>query len=310
MTIFASIPSPSIQVISLGIFNIHIYALCILAGIIAAVLLTNYRLTKRGAERWVVLDLALWVILLGIVGARVYHVLSHPADYFYPGADFLKVFYVWEGGIAIFGALIGGAIGALIGCRITGIRFWSFADALVPGLLIAQALGRLGNYFNHELFGLPTNLPWGLQIDIANNAWPTGLPSGTLFHPTFLYEIIWNLLGAAFILLLEKRVYLRWGKALGVYLIWYGIGRAFFESIRLDPSETFLGIRTNIWASFAAIILGIVIIFVQQHRHTGRELSVYVSGAPKVKLKSSDGEEKPSQSKGATTAGRSRKQTA
>ncbi len=278
MSVFLSIPSPDWSYFDLGFVRIHAYALCILAGIIAATIMTSWRLTKRGAEPGVVLDIILWAVPLGIIGARAYHVLTHPGDYFYEGADLLRTLYIWEGGNAIFGSLIGGAVGAYIGCRLTGIRFWSFADALAPGMLLAQALGRLGNWFNQELYGLPTTLPWGLEIAPDNPAYPVGLPEGTLFHPTFLYEIVWNLVGVAVILFLERKFNLRWGRAFGVYLIWYGIGRSFFESIRVDPSEMFLGIRTNIWASYAAIIIGIAIILIQRKRHTGVELSPYVPG--------------------------------
>jgi prolipoprotein diacylglyceryl transferase len=260
-----------------GVIAIHTYALCILLGMVLAVIITSRRLTKRGAEPGVVLDIALWAVALGIIGARAYHVLTHPGDYF-AGQEWWRVFAITEGGIAIYGSLLGGAIGVFIGCKLTGIRFLSFADALAPGLLVAQATGRLGNWFNHELFGMPTDLPWGLEIESTNAAFPAGLPDGTLFHPTFLYEIIWNLAGAALIIFLERKINLRWGKALAVYLIWYGTGRAFFESIRVDPSEMFLGIRVNVWASFAAVILGIVIFLVQSRRHTGDEPSPYVPG--------------------------------
>lgn len=274
-------PDPEWQVWELNLFgwqlNIHTYALCILLGIILAVIITSRRLTKRGAEPGVVLDIALWAVPLGIIGARIYHVLTHPNDYF-AGQELWRVFAIWEGGNAIYGALIGGAIGVWIGCRMTGIRFLSFADALAPGLLVAQAAGRLGNWFNHELFGMPTDLPWGLEIESDNSAFPAGLADGTLFHPTFLYEIIWNLAGAALIILLERKINLRWGKAFAVYLIWYGLGRSFFEAIRVDPSELFLGIRVNVWASWAAVILGIAIYLVQRRRHTGDEPSPYVAG--------------------------------
>jgi prolipoprotein diacylglyceryl transferase len=161
----------------------------------------------------------------------------------------------------------------------SGIRFWSFADALAPGMLLAQSMGRLGNYFNHELFGLPTNLPWGLQIEQTNPAFPVGLPAGTLFQPLFLYEIIWNLIGIGVILLIERRLHLRWGKTFGLYLVWYGIGRSYLESIRIDPSEfSFLGIPSNVWAAFAAVIAGIALIAVQRRRHPGLEPSVYRPG--------------------------------
>nr|WP_280802915.1 prolipoprotein diacylglyceryl transferase [Aurantimicrobium minutum] len=279
-----SIPSPSIQYFDLGPLRIHIYALCILLGIGLATWITDARLSKRGAERGVVLDIILWAVPLGIIGARFYHVFTHPADYFYEGADLMKVFYIWEGGNAIFGSLLGGAVGAWIGCKQTGIRFWSFADALAPAMLIAQATGRLGNYFNHELFGQPTTLPWGLEIESTNPAFPAGLPEGTLFQPMFLYEILWNLLGAFVIIVLERKLYLRWGKAFGVYLIWYGIGRSVFETYRLDSSETFLSIRTNVWAALLAIVVGVLIILIQNRRHPGKELSVYVEGGPTVKL--------------------------
>lgn len=284
MHLITSIPSPSIQYFDLGPLRIHIYALCILLGIGLATWITDARLSKRGAERGVVLDIILWAVPLGIIGARFYHVFTHPADYFYEGADLMKVFYIWEGGNAIFGSLLGGAVGAWIGCKQTGIRFWSFADALAPAMLIAQATGRLGNYFNHELFGQPTTLPWGLEIESTNPAFPAGLPEGTLFHPMFLYEILWNLLGAFVIIVLERKLYLRWGKAFGVYLIWYGIGRSVFETYRLDSSETFLSIRTNVWAALLAIVVGVLIILIQNRRHPGKELSVYVEGGPTVKL--------------------------
>lgn len=304
-----SIPSPSYdwQVFNLGQWlrdigltwftfdiSIHAYAICILLGIFAAAWLTNRRLTSRGAEPWVVIDISLFAVPLGIVGARIFHVLTHPDDYFAPGVDPLSSLYIWEGGIAIFGALIGGAIGAWIGCRVTGVRFWSFADALAPGLLLAQAFGRFGNWFNHELFGLPTDLPWGLEIESTNAAFPAGLPEGTLFHPTFLYEVIWNLLGVAVLLLLERRLHrrpgagmlgferggfrLQWGRLLGLYLVWYGAGRIVWESIRIDPSEIFFGIRTNVWAAIIAVLVGLVIIVVQARRHPGVEPSPYVSG--------------------------------
>ncbi|HEU4466070.1 MAG TPA: prolipoprotein diacylglyceryl transferase, partial [Agromyces sp.] len=151
-------------------------------------------------------------------------------------------------------------------------------DAAAPAILLAQAIGRLGNWFNHELFGWPTDLPWGLEIESGNPAFPAGLEDGTLFHPTFLYEIVWNVIGVVVLLGLERFFRLRWGMMFAAYLIWYGVGRAVFETIRVDPSEMFLGIRSNVWASFAAIIIGVVIILVQRRRHPGIEPSVYRPG--------------------------------
>lgn len=278
LSVIASIPSPPISTLQLGPLNIRIYALCIIAGIIAAVLLTNYRLTKRGAERWVVIDIALIAVPLGIIGARIYHVLTHPDFYFGADKNLFEVFAIWNGGIAIFGSLIGGAIGAWLGCRWTGIRFWTFADALAPGLLLAQAFGRFGNWFNQELFGLPTDLPWGLEIDSSNPAFPPGLAPGTLFHPTFLYEVIWNGLGVLVLLWVGRRFRLQWGRLFGVYLIWYCSGRIVWESIRIDPSEIFFGLRTNVWAAIFGVVLGIVLFFLQKRRHPGLEPSPYVPG--------------------------------
>ena len=167
-------------------------------------------------------------------------------------------------------------------------------------MLLAQASGRLGNWFNHELFGQPTDLPWGLEIEADNPAFPVGLPEGTLFHPTFLYEMVWNLVGVVVLLALERKWHvvkrtilgvtlpffpvgdanprLQWGKVWALYLIWYGVGRTCFESIRVDPSEVFLGIRTNVWGAFAAIAVGIVLFLVQARRHPGEEPSPYLPG--------------------------------
>ena len=293
MVLPLSIPSPSEawQAIHLGEWlnslgltfispnlSIRTYAICILLGIIAATVLTNERLKARGAESGVVLDIALWAVPLGIIGARIFHVVTHPDDYFGSAEKMLHILYIWEGGIAIFGSLIGGAIGVFIGCRMTGVRFWTFADALAPGLLLAQAFGRFGNYFNHELYGVPTNAWWGLEIEKSNPAFPAGLPAGTLFQPIFLFEVIWNVAGVLVILYLSKKFTLQWGKTLSVYLIWYGLGRSYFESIRIDPSLIFLGVRTNIWAAFAAILIGVIIFIVQSRRHPGLEPSAYVPG--------------------------------
>ncbi|UNK72489.1 prolipoprotein diacylglyceryl transferase [Microbacterium sp. H1-D42] len=283
-TVPASIPSPPVSSFPLGPLTIHFYALCIIAGIIAAVLLTNYRLTKRGAEKWVVIDIAIIAVPLGIIGARIFHVLTHPDFYFGPGKNTWNpfepgsVWAIWEGGIAIFGALIGGAVGAWLGCKWTGIRFWTFADALAPGLLLAQAMGRFGNWFNHELFGLPTDLPWGLEIESTNPAFPPGLAEGTLFHPTFLYEVLWNGLGVIVLLWAGSKLRLQWGKLFALYLIWYSAGRIVWESIRIDPSEIILGLRSNVWAAIIGVIVGLVIFVVQTRRHTGVEPSPYMTG--------------------------------
>ena len=272
-------PDPAWASFSVGPLTIHTYALCILAGIVAAIWLTSRRLTARGGHQDAVLDIVMWAVPFGIVGARIYHVLTHWGDYFGAGQDPMTVFYIWEGGIAILGSLLGGAVGAYIGCRRSGIRFWSFADALAPAMLLAQALGRLGNWFNHELFGAATTLPWGLEIPTTNSAFPPGLPADTLFHPLFLYELLWNLLGVVVILLLEKRFALRWGRAFGMYLVWYGAARVWLEMLRIDPTSiTPLGLPANVWGALAAAAVGVAIIVVQSRRHPEPETSVYTPG--------------------------------
>ena len=274
----SSIPAPSISSFTVGPFVVHIYALFILTGIVLAIWIANHRLTKRGGESGVAIDIALWAVPLGIVGGRIFHVLTHLGDYFYEGADYSAIFRVWEGGLAIYGAILFGLLGAWIGARVAGVRFWSFVDAVAPGVLLAQAIGRWGNYFNQELFGTPTSLPWGLEIDQTNPAYPAGLPAGVLFHPTFLYESIWSLIGVVLLINLDKRFELRWGKMFALYIAFYSVGRIWTESLRLDPSEVIFGLRTNIWSALAGILAAIVIWRVQSHRHPGLETSIYVAG--------------------------------
>lgn len=280
-----SIPSPDTNFLEVGPLRIYFYAICILVGIIAAVIVTGRRLTARGAERGVVIDFAVWAVMLGIIGARVYHVLTHPGDYFGEGTSIWEVFAIWNGGIAIFGALLGGAVGVIIASRLTGVRFWSFADALVPGMLLAQAFGRLGNWFNHELFGTPTTLPWGLEIEASNPAFPIGLPAGTLFHPTFLYEIVWNLLGLVVLLAIERKLRPRWGTFFAMYLVWYGVGRAVIESMRIDPSQSVLGLRVNVFTALVAVLIGLMLLLAQRANHPGVEVNVYRPGKVNPELR-------------------------
>ncbi|MFI2104142.1 prolipoprotein diacylglyceryl transferase [Isoptericola sp. NPDC019693] len=286
-------PDPAWAVLELGPFSVHVYALCLLAGIVLATWITHRRLVARGAGSEVTLDIVMWAVPLGIVVARIYHVLTHLGDY----ADgtgpwgYWEWVRIWDGGIAIYGALLGGALGVWIGCRRAGLRFWSFADALAPAMLAAQAVGRLGNYMNQELYGAPTTLPWGLEIDGA----VAGYPDATLFHPLFLYEMLWNLLGIAVLLLVERAARrraevradavgepgygLRWGRLFALYLVWYGLGRSWLEALRIDPtSNEWLGIPANIWTSFVAVALGVALFVVRGRQHPEPEVSVYVPG--------------------------------
>jgi prolipoprotein diacylglyceryl transferase len=270
----ASIPSPTVSYIDLGPFRVHFYALFIILGIFVAGFLGHRRLRARGAQNLEVVDIALWAVPFGIVGGRIVHVLTHFNDYFGATADPSAAFRIWEGGLAIYGAIAFGAIGAYIGSRLSNVNFLAFADAIAPGLLLAQAIGRLGNYFNQELFGAPTDLPWGLEID-KTEAIPLGLPLGTAFHPTFAYEALLSVAGALALLWLDRKYALRRGRLFAVYLIWYSACRYIIEGMRVDPSEIFLGLRTFQWFAFAGILIGLALLYVQTYLKTGQQTTVY-----------------------------------
>ena len=274
-----SIPSPSINELQLGSVTIRYYALFILVGIVLGLWLTAVRLKQRGVKPGVAIDIAIWAVPFGIIGGRVYHVLTHLNDYFAPEVDWTTVFHIWEGGLAIYGAIIFGALGAFIGAKMSGIKFLAFADALAPGILLAQAIGRWGNYFNVELFGVPTTLPWGLEVPQNNPAYPTGLPAGVLFHPTFLYESLWDLLGVFVLIWIGSKFNLQWGKLFATYLVYYSVGRAFIESIRIDPAAVVLGLRTNVWSAILGIAVGVFLFWYQSRKHPGLEESPFIAAA-------------------------------
>ncbi len=271
------IPSPEQAFFDVLGLRIHYYAIFILVGIAIALWIANTRLVRRGGESGLVIDIALWAVPFGIIGGRAFHVLTHLSDYFGPNIDPLEALKIWNGGLAIYGALIFGAVGAYIGAKRARLSFLSLADVLAPGILLAQAIGRWGNYFNQELFGRPTDLPWALKIDRPNPAIPDGLPSDAVFHPTFFYEFLWSIAGVIILLILDKRLNLRWGRLFGLYLIYYSIGRFWIENLRIDPSDVYLGLRTNQWSAVVGILIGLALIVWSVRRHHGIELSVYTS---------------------------------
>jgi prolipoprotein diacylglyceryl transferase len=270
----AAIPSPPESVWHLGPFPVRAYALAILAGIAAALWLTTKRWIARGGGDDTVLEIAFWAVPFGIVGGRIYHVVSSPDAYFGPGGEPVRALYIWEGGLGIWGAIALGAVGAWIGCRRQGVRLAPFADALAPGLLVAQAIGRLGNWFNQELFGGPTTLPWGLRIDATSPTFPAGYDAGTLFHPTFLYEMLWNLAGAALIIWLDRRYRLGHGRVFWLYVLYYTVGRLWIELLRIDPAEHVLGLRLNVWTSILVGLTALIFFVVLGRRHPGRETTL------------------------------------
>jgi phosphatidylglycerol---prolipoprotein diacylglyceryl transferase len=256
----AAIPSPTQGVWQLGPLPVRAYALCIVAGIIAAVVLTERRWVARGGAPGDVLDIAVWAVPFGIVGGRLYHVLSSPRAYFGEGGDPLRAFAIWEGGLGIWGAIALGGVGAWIACRRRGIPLPAFADALAPGLLVAQAIGRLGNWFNNELYGRATDLPWALEIYEWNGGRAVTGADGEpvligTFHPTFLYELLWNLAAAAVVIWADRRFRLGHGRAFALYVALYCAGRLWVELLRTDPAETFFGVRLNV---FTAVIVGLL----------------------------------------------------
>jgi len=267
-----AIPSPPQGVWHLGPFPVRAYAIAILLGIVAALLITRRRWADRGGDPDTVLEISFWAVPFGIVGGRIYHVISSPQAYFGEGGDPVRALFIWEGGLGIWGAVAFGAVGAWIGCRRQGVRLAPFADALAPGLLVAQAIGRLGNWFNQELFGGPTTLPWGLRIDDAHL--PAGFESGTLFHPTFLYELLWNLAGAAVLVWADRRFKLGYGRVFWLYVIVYTLGRLWIEALRIDPANTILGLRLNVWTSIIVCLGALVAFVVVGRRHPGRDTTL------------------------------------
>lgn len=274
------IPSPSQSVWYLfGVVPIRAYALAIMTGIVVALVMTRHRWKQRGGDPDDVLEIVFWAVPFGILGGRIYHLITSPDAYFGPGGDPWKAFAIWEGGLGIWGAIALGAVGAWIGARKQKVSFVVFADAVAPGLLVAQAIGRLGNWFNQELFGSATTLPWGLRIDPTSGTFPADYPADTLFHPTFLYELVWNLAAAALIVWLDRRYRLGHGRVFWAYVMAYTAGRVWIEYLRIDTAHTFLGLRLNVWTSILVGLGALVAFVLVGRRHPGRETTV-LTGDP------------------------------
>ena len=285
-----AIPSPpegAEVLISLGPLEIRSYAIAILTGIFVGLWWARRRWVERGGAPEVVEDIALWAIPFGIIGGRIYHVIS--SGYLYFGGEnwwegtrgtWIDAFKIWEGGLGIWGAIAFGALGAYIACRRKGVSFVTFMDAAAPGILLAQAIGRLGNYFNQERFGAPTTLPWGLVVDPSSPNFPREYPVDTLFHPTFLYEILWSLAGVVLIIYLERRFRLSGGQVFWLYVMIYTSGRLWIETVRIDEAALVGGVRINVWVSIAVLALAAMMYMRLRSRkqHNG-EPSVAVPGA-------------------------------
>jgi len=277
-TTFASIPSPGQGVWYLGPVPIRAYALCIILGVVVAIWLGEKRWVARGGKPGQVGDIAIWAVPFGLVGGRLYHVATDWRLYFGEGREPITALYVWQGGLGIWGAIALGGVGAYIGARRHHVKFLPLADALAPGIAIAQAIGRWGNWFNQELYGRPTSLPWGLEIDPEHRE--DGYTQFETFHPTYLYEFFWNLGVAGLVIWADRRFRLGYGRAFAVYVMGYTAGRGWIEYLRIDEvqEDDVLGLRLNVWTSIVLFLAALGFFLWSRRRHPGREDQVLRDG--------------------------------
>ncbi|MEV5594260.1 prolipoprotein diacylglyceryl transferase [Streptomyces sp. NPDC052496] len=291
----AFIPSPSTGVVHLGPIPLRGYAFCIIIGVFIGVWLGNKRWIQRGGRSGTVADIAVWAVPFGLVGGRLYHVITTYEPYFGKGGHPLNAFKVWEGGLGIWGAVALGAVGAWIGCRRRGIPLPAYMDALAPGLALGQAVGRWGNWFNQELYGRATDLPWALKISDDPSI---GRVGGT-YHPTFLYESLWCIGVAVLVIWADKRFKLGHGRAFALYVASYCAGRAWIEYMRVDEAHHILGLRLNVWTALIGLVLSIAYIVISAKKIPGRE-EVVEPGALEAAV---DGAETKTAGAGTKTAG-------
>jgi prolipoprotein diacylglyceryl transferase len=265
----AYIPSPSRGVLYLGPLPLRGYAFCIIIGVFVAVWLGNKRWIARGGRAGTVADIAVWAVPFGLVGGRLYHVITDYELYFSEGRDWVDAFKIWEGGLGIWGAIALGALGAWIGCRRRGIPMPAYADAVAPGIAFAQALGRWGNWFNQELYGRETDLPWAVRI--TSDA--AGRVPG-YYHPTFLYESLWCVGVALLVIWADRRFQLGHGRAFALYVASYCAGRFWIEYMRVDDAHHIFGLRLNNWTALLVFLLAVLYMIISAKRRPGREAVV------------------------------------
>lgn len=284
------IPSPPQGVWHLGFIPIRAYALCIIAGIIVAVVWSERRLVARGWQRGFITDVAVWAVPFGLVGGRLYHVCTDWWRYFGPGRNPIGALEIWDGGLGIPGAIFLGGVGAWIACKRRGVPMPFVADAIAPTLAVAQALGRVGNYFNQELYGGPTTLPWGLEIFQRVDP-STGLPDDlngvainhipiAVVHPTFLYEMIWDVIVAIIVVVADRKLRLGHGRALALYVATYAFGRFWIELMRTDPATLIFHVRVNVWMMSLLFIGGWVYFFLARRRGPREDPTTFAAYTP------------------------------
>lgn len=266
----AFIPSPEQGVWYLGPLPLRAYALLIILGIVVAVWLGTKRYEARGGRPTAIMDIAIWAVPFGIIGGRIYHVMTDPEIYFGPGGrGLLATLRIWDGGLGIWGAVVLGGVGAWIATRRMGVPLPPVADAIAPGIALAQAIGRWGNYFNQELFGAPTTVPWALEISPEHR--PAGYGAYATFHPTFLYESLW-LVGVALVVIwADRRFRMGHGRAFALYVLLYCLGRVWIEALRIDDANHILGLRLNVWTSLLVALGALVYLLVSRRLRPGRE---------------------------------------
>ena len=267
------IPTPSISVVGVGPFSIHMYALCILAGTLTALWVGGRRYQNMGGLRSDLSEVALYAIPAGIVGGRIYHVITSPDRYFGAGGDPWRAFAVWEGGLGIWGAIALGTAASYLAFRKKNraTTFAIFADALAPALLIAQGIGRLGNWFNGELYGKPTSLPWGLSIPRVDRV--SGYENFATFQPTFAYEAIWCFISALIIMRYGSAWKKRAGEEFHFYVLLYTFGRFWMELLRIDDSHRFLGARINLWVDLVVFATALALLALGRGRARAKNIA-------------------------------------
>lgn len=283
----ANIPSPSQGVWYLGPVPLRAYALCIITGIVVAILWGDRRWIARGGRKGTVTDIAVFAVPFGLVGGRLYHVATDWHKYFGPDRNPLDALKIWEGGLGIWGAIALGAVGAWIGCRRRGVPLTAFADAVAPGVVLAQGIGRLGNWFNQELYGGPTSLPWGLELyrridpdsGLADPIAGVAMDNApvAIVHPTFLYELVWNVAVALLVVWADRKFRMGRGRVFALYVAGYTAGRVWIEMMRTDDATHLLGIRINVFTSVIVLLLAILYLVLVRGK---REDPAVVKGTP------------------------------
>jgi prolipoprotein diacylglyceryl transferase len=261
--LLASIPSPSTNSINIGPLELRAYGIMIAFGVIAAVWLAQKRYASRGHDPEVIATLAMWTVPAGVIGARIYHVITDNQRF---RGNWGEAFKIWEGGLGIWGGVAGGVLMAIWLAKRRSWDLRDLLDSVAPAIPLGQAIGRFGNWFNQELFGGPTDLPWGLEIDEAHR--PTQYLGESTFHPTFLYESLWNVLVVVAIVWLVPRMIpnLKRGLQFGVYVVLYTVGRLWIELVRIDNATELFGVRVNVFTSVIVGLCAAVVVVVLQRR--------------------------------------------